>query len=337
MAVCIRQVRATSALVTRSPRSLLPIWTGDILKSVAKRQTSAGKGQRSPAEPSKTRRRAAARPEPLEYPTCARHAKPRKDVRLRHYFLCDSCTSLWTGDAFAGTVSLYDGEVVPGLCMLCNQPKSSVRLRTWFLCDICHRVAGSIGRNHVAERAIMEFWESTIAPRFPFLTLTQNDASSLRPRREVDAVTGEGPLDFLVTDSRSKKVVFGIENKTGRGSIRDMSEFQLDKSDCDSIIHHMRSMAIPAYVIHAQVLEVWQPPTMGFRAVGLWWTDAYLMTEHFRRMKDRADEKRPAAYFSRRAFAPIETLAASLFELDELALVKRFSTEGVPPMYRLPE
>ena len=51
---------------------------------------------------------------------------------------------------FADNVSLYNGEKVSGYCLLCNKILE-VRLRTWFLCDICYRVAGAIGRNHVAE------------------------------------------------------------------------------------------------------------------------------------------------------------------------------------------
>lgn len=298
---------------------------------------------RKPKSVSKTGAAEAAIPRPkrtkaaplvaVEYPTCARHAKPRKDVRLRHYFLCDGCCAVWTEEAFANTRSLYDGEVVAGICMLCNERKPSVRLRTWFLCDICHRVAGSIGRNHVAEQAILDFWKGQVQSRFPFLEIFQNDKSSLRPRREDTSVTGEGPLDFLITDSRTGSVVFGIENKTGRGSIRDMSEFQLDKSDCDSIIHHMRALSIPTYVIHAQVLETWAPPTLGFRAVGLWWTDVYRMTSHFKRMKERSDEKRPAAYFSKKAFLPVDSLPDALFDGNELVLERTFRQSGIPSMY----
>jgi len=89
--------------------------------------------------------------EPIVYPVCVRHSKSRKDVRLRHYFLCDSCAKEWSMNAFSGNRSLYNGEKVKGYCLLCNRIRT-VRIRTWFLCDICHRVAGAIGRNHVASR-----------------------------------------------------------------------------------------------------------------------------------------------------------------------------------------
>ncbi len=97
----------------------------------------------------------ASRPQ-ITYPTCVRHLAPRKDVRLRHFFLCTACARKWTSEAFAGNQPLYEGDRVNGYCQLCNV-KQVVRLHTWFLCDICDRVARSIGRNHVAEQAILDF------------------------------------------------------------------------------------------------------------------------------------------------------------------------------------
>ncbi|HAU37978.1 MAG TPA: hypothetical protein DCX07_09720 [Phycisphaerales bacterium] len=266
------------------------------------------------------------------YPTCVRHARPRKDVKLRHFFLCDACTRQWVQEAFDGNEPCTYGDPVDGYCLLCNKV-TSVRLQTWFLCDICERVARSIGRNHVAEKAIMDFWAEKIRPKCPHLAIAQNDVSSLRPRRS-DDVSGEGPLDFLVTDEETGQTVFGIENKTGRSSIKDMSQFQLDVSDCDSILHHVRELNIPAYIIHAQVLEMWQPPTMGFHAVGLWWSDIYRMTENFVSVKMRRMENRGAAYFKRAAFAPISTFGDELYdEGGQLRLIQRFRAEGIPQMY----
>jgi hypothetical protein len=280
----------------------------------------------------RAKRSSDSQEDPITYPTCVRHAQPRKDVRLRHFFLCDSYTRQWVQEAFGGNDPCTYGEPVGGYCLLCNKA-TDVRLQTWFLCDICERVARSIGRNHVAEKAIMDFWEQQIRPRYPHLRITQNDLSSLRPRRTSD-VSGEGPLDFLVTDERNGQTVFGIENKTGRSSIKEMSQFQLDVSDCDSILHHVRQLNIPAYIIHAQVLEIWQPPTMGFRTVGLWWSDIYRMAENFVTVKMRRMENRGAAYFKRAAFAAINTLGDDLYDkAGELRLVSRFREEGIPRMY----
>lgn len=215
-------------------------------------------------------RRKVARPN-VEYPTCVRHAKPRKDVRLRLYFLCDGCTRTWTREAFDNNSPLWRSESIRGYCQLCNRVRS-VRLRCWFLCDICDRVAKSIGRNHVAEKAIMDFWHDRVQPDHPHLMIEQNDVSSLRPRRDTDVLR--------------------------------------------------------------RVLEDWHPPTMGFRAVGLWWADIFTLDEHFRDIRMRRDEQRGAAYFSKKAFQEIDTLSNALIsESGELALVERLAKDGIPAMY----
>lgn len=277
--------------------------------------------------------RRSARPT-ITYPLCVRHLKTRKDVRLRNFFLCEDCSALWTKGAFGGNAPLYTGEGIEGYCMLCNRVKK-VRMRTWFLCDICARVAGSIGRNHVAEQAILDFWQKSVKPRYPHLELQQNDISALLPRRDTD-VSAEGPIDFLVTDTHLGCVVLGIENKTGRSAIYDMSQFQLDVSDCDAIKNDMRKLNVPAYIIHAQVLEKWQPPTLGFEIIGLWWSDVYKMTDNFKSVSMRRDEMRGAAYFSKRAFEPIETFPDQLMGKSALALVERFRRDGIPDLYRVP-
>lgn len=287
---------------------------------------------REPPLAKRTNRASGCSGEPIAYPTCVRHAQTRKDVRLRHFFLCDACTKQWVDEAFGGNAPVTYGESIEGYCLLCNNV-ARVRLQTWFLCDICDRVARSIGRNHVAEDAILRFWAEQVQPKFADLAITQNDLSSLRPRRATD-VSGEGPLDFLVTDAKTGHAAFGIENKTGRSSIKDMSQFQLDVSDCDSILHHVRELGIPAYIIHAQVLEIWMPPTMGFKAIGLWWSDIFRMTENFAGVKMRRMELRGAAYFKRAAFEPIDTFGDQLYdERGNLRLVKEFAEKGVPPMY----
>jgi hypothetical protein len=65
-------------------------------------------------------------PTTTEYPTCVRHLKPRKDVRLRHYFLCDACTEQWRTEAFDGNEPLYVGERVEGYCLLCNRLQNGI-------------------------------------------------------------------------------------------------------------------------------------------------------------------------------------------------------------------
>jgi len=267
----------------------------------------------------------------VQYPTCVRHMKSRKDVRLRHFFLCDGCTDMWTAEAFHDNKPLASLEPIQGYCGLCNKSRT-VRLQTWFLCDICDRVARSIGRNHVAEDAILKYWKQNVVQRFPHLVIVQNDKSSLRPRQDTDE-SGQGPLDFLVTDKREGKVVFGIENKTGRSSIREMSQFQLDVSDCDAILNHVRQLRVPAFVIHAQVLELWAP-TVGYHTIGLWWTDIYRMAGNFAGVKMRALERRGAAYFKKAAFSPMETFLDALYDdHGRLAIAAKFAEEGIPSLY----
>jgi len=279
------------------------------------------------------KRRSNNRAPKIEYPVCVRHLKPRKDVRLRYYFMCDACAEKWTAEAFDGNASLWDGMDVEGYCHLRNDEKT-VRLRTWFLCDICWRVAGSIGRNHVAEQAILDWWRGHIEPNNPELVIQQNDVSALRPRRD-DDISGKGPLDFLIRDKKSGKVILGIENKTGRSSIEEMSAFQLDVSDCDSILQNVRALDIPCYLVHAQVLERWKPPTMGFETIGLWWTDIYRMADAFRDVRMRRDERRKVAYFQTTAFQHIDTLAGALFDTSgKLALVEQYRRERIPLLYK---
>ena len=279
------------------------------------------------------RKKRKAKPGPAyEYPVCVRQMKSRKDVRLRHFFLCDRCSAKWTAEAFSDNRPLWQGERLDGYCQLCNARKR-VRPRTWYLCDVCWRVAASIGRNHVAEQAIMDWWRDNVEPVYPHLVIGQNDVSSLLPMHE-RGTSGQAALDFLVRDKKRDRVVFGIENKTGRSSIREMSAFQLDISDCDSMLYHVRKLKIPAYIIHAQVLELWDPPTVGYKSFGLWWTDIYQMAANYKRTRQRRDESRSAAYFGKKAFHDIGDLTGALVaERGQLALVKRFRAEGIPEMY----
>jgi hypothetical protein len=100
----------------------------------------------------------------------------------------------------------------------------------------------------------------------------------------------------------------------------------------------MERLQIPAYVIHAQVLEQWQhPPTVGFQTVGLWWSDVYIMGEHFKETKIRRDEMRGAAFFNKKAFRPINSFTDALAGENTWALVERFQRDGIAPMYRLLE
>jgi hypothetical protein len=179
----------------------------------------------------------------------------------------------------------------------------------------------------------MDFWKASVKPAFPYLRLDQNDIAALKPHTP-GTRAGIAPIDFLVTNERNGKTVFAIDNKTGRSSLKDMRVFQLNLSDCDCILTEMRTLRFPVYVFHAQVPETWSPPTMGFRSVGLWWTDIYKMAEYFKEIKGRRDESRSAAYFGKKAFAPIATFAQSIHDGTHFVLRAQLEWAGIPAMYR---
>jgi len=112
-----------------------------------------------------------------------------------------------------------------------------------------------------------------------------------------------------------------------------MSQFQLDASDCDCITYAMNELHVPAYVIHAEVLERWKPPTVGFYCRSLWWSDIYRMRSHYKSRKQRRDESRMAIYFGKEAFESIDDFRATLFDGAELSLPKQFAEQGVIQLY----
>jgi len=113
-----------------------------------------------------------------------------------------------------------------------------------------------------------------------------------------------------------------------------MSAFQLDISDCECILHDVRKYNVPAYLIHVQVLERWDPPTVGFEAMGLWWTDIYQLAQNFRDVRMRRDENRGAAHFRKQAFHGMNELPTALVDANgKLLLVERFKNEGAPELY----
>lgn len=57
------------------------------------------------------------------------------------------------------------------------------------------------------------------------------------------------------------------------------------------------------------------------------------MAAHFKEIKTRRDEMRGAAFFNKKAFLPIETLAEALTGKNTWSLVERFQREGVVSMY----
>ncbi len=89
-------------------------------------------------------------------PTCGRHSKPQKDVKFRHFFRCDPCSAKRIQEAISGNVPLDSGEAVNRYCLLCNRAPA-VRIINLSIFKVFNKVVASIGRNHVAEQAIVDF------------------------------------------------------------------------------------------------------------------------------------------------------------------------------------
>lgn len=270
---------------------------------------------------------------PYDIYTCVRHNAPRKDTSLSAFYLCDRCAGDIADGAFNGASPVFEGARLDGYCALCNRQLGDIRLRQWFLCGVCERVARSIGRGRVAAQHVLDWWNHNILPVASHLTLAQTDPVALRAvsvDRSMDKVTRP---DFTGIDRRTGEAVLVIELKTGRSPISGMSQFQLDTTDCDDILAVVREKLIPGYVLHAQVVEQFAPPTSYFKAVALWWTDIFAMTNAFVTVRRRQVEQRYAAFFNRRCFRPIESFIEQIRDQRYMELRDRILREGVPPLY----
>ena len=263
---------------------------------------------------------------------CARHGQPAGDAGLTSFFLCQGCADEWVNDAFAGAAPEWEGEKVTGYCIGCNVRKE-VRLRQWFLCAICERVARSIGRSIEAERQVADTWAKGIGSGWALRSI---DPPRLR-RPNTTAGTKVASLDFLV--SRKGKDLVGIELKTGRGEIGGtgigtrIGRFQLDVSDCDDIRDAARAAEVVPYVLHAQVIDRAEPPTVRHVATGLWWSEYQSLCAAFLGTRQRPRENRPAAYFNVDAFRPIDELASHLAAVDLNDRIEKLKRAGWPPLY----
>lgn len=268
--------------------------------------------------------------DPYDIYVCARHGAARKDTALVTFYLCDACAAAFTVSAFNNTAPGFEGPLFEGHCALCNQPLKDIRLRQWYLCGVCERVARSMGRGRVSAAHVLHWWQENIIPVAPHLTLEQTDPIELR------AVGTNAPAagaDFTATNTKDQTEVLTIELKTGRSAINGMSQFQLDTTDCDQITTVVEAKLIPGYLFHAQVVEQFDPPSSYFKAVGLWWSDIYRMSEAFSSVRRRQVEQRYAAFFKRAAFSPITAFVEEITVEKYLDLAERLRVDGVPSMY----
>jgi hypothetical protein len=108
-----------------------------------------------------------------------------------------------------------------------------------------------------------------IGPVFPHLTLTETEPVRLSPYvRSGSSKRKDAPslsvLDFVVSDA--ERPLFHIEQKTGPGSIDEMSEFQLDLNDYNDLVGATNKTGLPTYIIHVQAGQEYLFPPPQFKA-----------------------------------------------------------------------
>jgi hypothetical protein len=68
----------------------------------------------------------------------------------------------------------------------------------------------------------------------------------------------------------------------------------------------------PVYLVHAQVVDREDAPTIRYAPVNYWWTDPVAMAEAFIDVRPRPIERREAAFYRPKMFRPLSDLAAHL-------------------------
>lgn len=270
---------------------------------------------------------------------CAREGELRRDAGLAGFFLCGTCAQDWREEAFDGQRYEYRSEELKGYCLNCNQHRDDVRLHQWFMCGVCERVARSIGRSIVAAASVMKAWEDSVSPRLPELTLIDADVPRLHRRNAETVGAKVASIDFIA-ENRKGDAVLGLELKTGKGFVgrtgvgSRIAEFQLDVSDCDDILTVVSERHIPVYLVHAQVIDRAEPPTVRYAALGRWWTDLFSMVENLDRVQQRPRETRQAAYYDTTMFRPFSELAEHLASGEFTAMQDQFARNNwTAPLY----
>lgn len=273
---------------------------------------------------------------------CARHGEATWDTALSSLLLCDDCATTWQEEAFGGKEPEWVSSPVGGYCLNCNIEREDVAFRQWLLCATCERVARSIGRSVVAERFIMDQWNEVIAPVAPDLELISTDVPRLLRRDPETQRAKRVEPDFVASSRSSGERALAFELKTGKSYIAGataagarMGQFQLDTSDCDDIVEVMRRERLPVYLLHVQVIDRAQPPTVRYVALAAWWTDVFSVAEHFQRVQRRPRETRAAAYFDIRMFRGFPALAEHLDAGEHTRIAARLGKEGIPKLYRV--
>jgi hypothetical protein len=262
---------------------------------------------------------------------CRRENKPRKDTKLYGFFLCKTCYKKFT--KVLGNPDYKGDERLDGYCSYCNRSDEVSRI-CWFLCDVCNRVVSSFGREKAASRFILDFWKKEVNKHTKWrgTKLKVLDPASLRKYTQGKKTSFSDP-DFINIDNKENPLFF-IEMKTGRNSIKDMSQFQLDTSDCDDIMAGAKKYKIPSYLFHLMVREEYKPPTFKHVALGAWWVNTFDMIDAFKNIRMRDKERRNAAFFSRKMFKPIGEFFDHLNN-PEFEILTKKSKDEIPVLYKL--
>lgn len=252
------------------------------------------------------------------FETCARHTARQTARTLQTIYLCDDCTKRLVREAFNDRSPVYHGETIDGYCGLCSV-LCDVTMRQWFVCGICWNVILAYQKSIAATAGVHAWWSKSIDPLFPALRLEETEPVYLSSFARASKTKKQGAkilsiLDFLVSDASQEKPkpLFHIEQKTGPGSIDEMSEFQLDVNDFNDIAGAMNNTKLPAYVIHVQASQEYRFPTRRTIVHGLWWADLFTMVRHQKRIAARRHEDKDAIYFEPRAFKPIASFPDEL-------------------------
>jgi len=255
-------------------------------------------------------------------------------------FLCDDCKDLFERELFSGIEPNFTYTSVTGYCSYCGLSKE-IKERFWYLCGICERIVKSYAAERAATSFILDWWNETskIDEHIKKIEMKRTDPVRLMSFEEHEKwrkSEHESNPDFTGIEIEADHKLFAVEMKTGRSSIKKMSAFQLDVSDCDDILTFVKSLRIPSYVFHVQVVEEFKPPTFRKVAISGWWASVYDMEKAFTTTRTRQREQRPAAYFKRTAFKPLSEFPAHIASEQFVAMKQRLQ-KRLPKMYKLQE
>jgi hypothetical protein len=253
-------------------------------------------------------------------------------------FFCDECADLFKEKVFERKDPEFVYTEVRGYCAYCGGDRP-VRERFWYLCNICERVVRSYPSEKAASKFVLGWWEdvqrriSTL--RDVRLDLTDPVKLMSFQSHKTWKETKQFNPDFTAFPGSAGDPLFGVEMKTGRSAIPEMSMFQLDVSDCDDIMGWVKPLQLPAFLFHIQVTEEFRPPTSRRVARDGWYIDLFEMAQNFKGTRQRPRENRPAAYYNRKGFHPLGDFGGPDF-LRDVGAMKNKLEHGMPTLYDLP-